>query len=66
MAGLGGRPAHRHRVRYIATVVYGPGSMTVAHTADEYVPLAELTEAAGSFASVYASFADPFAAPDMA
>jgi len=40
--------------------------MTVAHTADEYVPLAELTEAAGSFASVYASFADPFAAPDMA
>jgi succinyl-diaminopimelate desuccinylase len=50
----------------IPTVVYGPGSMTVAHTADEYVPLAELTEAAASFASVYASFADPFAAPDMA
>jgi acetylornithine deacetylase/succinyl-diaminopimelate desuccinylase len=40
----------------IPTVVYGPGSMTLAHTADEYVPLAELTEAAGSFASVYASF----------
>ena len=44
----------------IPAVVYGPGSMTVAHTADEYVPLAELTEAAGSFASVYASFDAPF------
>ncbi|HEY1971547.1 MAG TPA: M20/M25/M40 family metallo-hydrolase, partial [Pseudonocardia sp.] len=40
----------------IPTVVYGPGSMTVAHTADEYVPLAELTEAAGTFAAVYATF----------
>jgi acetylornithine deacetylase/succinyl-diaminopimelate desuccinylase family protein len=44
----------------IPTVVYGPGSMTLAHTADEYVPLAELTEAAGTFASVYASFDAPF------
>jgi succinyl-diaminopimelate desuccinylase len=40
----------------IPTVVYGPGSMTVAHTADEYVPLAELATAASSFAAVYATF----------
>jgi acetylornithine deacetylase/succinyl-diaminopimelate desuccinylase-like protein len=40
----------------IPTVVYGPGSMTVAHTADEYVPLADLAEAAGTFAAVYATF----------
>jgi succinyl-diaminopimelate desuccinylase len=42
----------------IPTVVYGPGSMSVAHTADEYVPLAELQGCAESFASVFASF-DP-------
>ncbi|MCG3754876.1 M20 family metallopeptidase [Amycolatopsis sp. Poz14] len=40
----------------IPTVVYGPGSMTVAHTADEYVPVAELTAAARAFARLYAGF----------
>ncbi|MER6878120.1 M20/M25/M40 family metallo-hydrolase, partial [Amycolatopsis sp. NPDC000673] len=40
----------------IPTVVYGPGSMTVAHTADEYVPVAELTAAARTFARLYAGF----------
>ncbi|WP_037078404.1 M20 family metallopeptidase [Pseudonocardia spinosispora] len=40
----------------IPTVVYGPGSMTVAHTADEYVPLAELGDAARSFATAYATY----------
>ena len=38
----------------IPTVVYGPGSMTVAHSADEYVPVADLTAAARTFAAVYA------------
>lgn len=42
----------------IPTVVYGPGSMSVAHTADEYVPLAQLRECAASFATVFATF-DP-------
>lgn len=40
----------------IPTVVYGPGSMTVAHTADEFVPVAELAAAARTFAAVYAGF----------
>jgi acetylornithine deacetylase/succinyl-diaminopimelate desuccinylase family protein len=40
----------------IPTVIYGPGSMTVAHTADEYVPLTELAEAASTFAALYATF----------
>lgn len=40
----------------IPTVVYGPGSMTVAHTADEYVPVAELAAAARTFAAVFAGF----------
>ncbi|MFD2467755.1 M20 family metallopeptidase [Amycolatopsis silviterrae] len=40
----------------IPTVVYGPGSMTVAHTADEYVPVADLVTAARTFARLYASF----------
>ncbi len=45
----------------IPTVVYGPGSMTVAHAADEYVEVAELTKAAESFAGLYTSFARFFA-----
>ncbi|WP_027944700.1 M20 family metallopeptidase [Amycolatopsis taiwanensis] len=40
----------------IPSVVYGPGSMTVAHTADEYVPVAELATAARTFARLYATF----------
>lgn len=43
----------------IPAVVYGPGSMTVAHTADEYVPVDELSAAAGTFAAVYAGFGAP-------
>lgn len=41
----------------IPTVIYGPGSMTVAHAADEFVPIAELTAAAESFASLFSTFA---------
>lgn len=41
----------------IPAVVYGPGSMTVAHTADEYVPLDELAAASMTFAALYATFA---------
>jgi acetylornithine deacetylase/succinyl-diaminopimelate desuccinylase-like protein len=40
----------------IPAVVYGPGSMTVAHTADEYVPLTELADAAKTFATLFATF----------
>jgi acetylornithine deacetylase/succinyl-diaminopimelate desuccinylase family protein len=40
----------------IPAVVYGPGSMTVAHTADEYVPLTELEAAARTFATLFATF----------
>jgi acetylornithine deacetylase/succinyl-diaminopimelate desuccinylase len=40
----------------IPTVVYGPGSMTLAHNADEYVPVADLTTAARTFARLYATF----------
>ncbi|WP_409180845.1 M20 family metallopeptidase [Amycolatopsis sp. VS8301801F10] len=40
----------------IPTVVFGPGSMTVAHTADEYVPVSELVAAARAFARLYAGF----------
>jgi acetylornithine deacetylase/succinyl-diaminopimelate desuccinylase len=40
----------------IPAVVYGPGSMTVAHTADEYVPLEELATASATFAALYATF----------
>ncbi|UQS25968.1 M20 family metallopeptidase [Amycolatopsis thermalba] len=40
----------------IPAVVYGPGSARVAHTADEYVPVAELVAAARTFARLYATF----------
>lgn len=40
----------------IPTVVYGPGSMTVAHAADEYVSVADLTAAARTFARLYTTF----------
>lgn len=41
----------------IPTVIYGPGSMTVAHAADEFVPIEELTRAAQSFATLFSTFA---------
>lgn len=41
----------------IPTVVYGPGSMTVAHSAGELVPVAELGIAARSFATLFSTFA---------
>jgi acetylornithine deacetylase/succinyl-diaminopimelate desuccinylase len=44
----------------IPTVVFGPGSVKVAHTADEYVPLDELQACATAFAAVFATF-DPAA-----
>jgi acetylornithine deacetylase/succinyl-diaminopimelate desuccinylase family protein len=40
----------------IPTVIYGPGSMKVAHAADEFVPIADLTAAARSFAGLFGSF----------
>jgi acetylornithine deacetylase/succinyl-diaminopimelate desuccinylase len=40
----------------IPTVVYGPGSMTVAHSHDEYVEVAELAEASRTFATVFSRF----------
>lgn len=46
----------------IPTVVYGPGSMTVAHSHDEYVEVAELAEASRTFARVFTRF-DQFSTP---
>lgn len=40
----------------IPTVVYGPGSMTVAHSSNEYVALSELAAAARTFATVFTRF----------
>lgn len=40
----------------IPTVVYGPGSMTVAHSSEESVALCELTAAARTFATVFTRF----------
>lgn len=40
----------------IPTVVYGPGTMTVAHAVDEHVAIAELATAARTFARLYATF----------
>ncbi|OCB11613.1 acetylornithine deacetylase [Mycolicibacterium porcinum] len=45
----------RNQLR-IPTVVYGPGSMSVAHAADEYVAIDDLVSAAKAFAALYASF----------
>ncbi len=45
----------RNQLR-IPTVVYGPGSMSVAHAADEYVEVDDLVSAAKAFAALYASF----------
>jgi succinyl-diaminopimelate desuccinylase len=47
----------------IPTVVYGPGSMTVAHSSDEYVALADLAEAARTFARLFTCFGDELGAP---
>ncbi|KAB2812666.1 M20 family metallopeptidase [Pimelobacter simplex] len=40
----------------IPTVIYGPGSIRQAHTADEWVEVGELVAAARTFARAYASF----------
>ncbi|BBY64981.1 M20 family metallopeptidase [Mycolicibacterium helvum] len=40
----------------IPTVVYGPGSITMAHRRDEYVLMTELLEAAMTFARLFARF----------
>ncbi|MHA7662502.1 M20 family metallopeptidase [Mycolicibacterium sp. HS_4_1] len=40
----------------IPTVVYGPGSMTVAHGSDEFVVLDELATAARTFANIFTRF----------
>ncbi|MGH3240609.1 MAG: M20 family metallopeptidase [Spirillospora sp.] len=40
----------------IPTVVYGPGSIAQAHTADEWVSITELTKAARTFARIFTTF----------
>jgi succinyl-diaminopimelate desuccinylase len=42
--------------RSIPTVLLGPGSLAAAHTADEFVEIAELVTAARVFARVFVSF----------
>jgi len=41
----------------IPTVVYGPGSPQQAHTADEWIEIAELVAAAKTFSEIYLQFA---------
>lgn len=53
---LGTNPRFLRNALGIPTVVYGPGSMARAHTADEYVEIDQLTTAARTFAAVYAGF----------
>ncbi|MCV7229194.1 M20 family metallopeptidase [Mycolicibacterium komossense] len=50
----------------IPTVVYGPGSMTVAHSSDEYVTLADLAAAARTFARLFSCFGDERATAEAA
>ncbi len=40
----------------IPTAIVGPGSLTVAHTADESVPVAELVTAARAYARIFVGF----------
>lgn len=40
----------------VPTVIYGPGSIRQAHTADEWVEVGELVAAARTFARAYAVF----------
>ncbi len=40
----------------IPTVILGPGSLTVAHTADEWIPVDELVAAARIYARMFAAF----------
>ncbi|MGZ8581943.1 MAG: M20 family metallopeptidase [Actinomycetota bacterium] len=40
----------------IPTVICGPGSLTVAHTADEWVPVDELVAGARAYARMFAAF----------
>ena len=42
--------------RDIPTVICGPGSLTVAHTADESVPVDELVAGARAYARMFAAF----------
>ncbi|TYB46352.1 M20 family metallopeptidase [Actinomadura chibensis] len=49
----------------IPTVVYGPGAIAQAHTADEWVSVAELTAAARAFARVFATFGRDDAGPRL-
>ena len=42
----------------IPTVICGPGSLTVAHTANEWVALEELEAAARIYARVFVRFLD--------
>jgi acetylornithine deacetylase/succinyl-diaminopimelate desuccinylase family protein len=40
----------------IPTIIFGPGSLTVAHTADEWVPVEELVTGARAYARIFAGF----------
>jgi acetylornithine deacetylase/succinyl-diaminopimelate desuccinylase-like protein len=44
--------------RSIPTIILGPGSLGVAHTANESVEIAELVAAARIYARVFARFLD--------
>jgi succinyl-diaminopimelate desuccinylase len=41
---------------HIPTIILGPGSLTVAHTANEFVPVDELAVAARIYARIFVSF----------
>jgi acetylornithine deacetylase len=57
----GSDASYLHDEASIPCIVFGPGSIEVAHSADEYVPLAELTAAAQFFTQVALSFGQPHA-----
>jgi len=40
----------------VPTIVLGPGSLTVAHTANESVPVADLVAAARAYARIFVGF----------
>ena len=40
--------------RDIAAVIFGPGSLTVAHTANEWIDVQELVEGARIYARIFA------------
>lgn len=49
----------------IPTVVYGPGAIAQAHTADEWVGVSELTAAARTFARIFTTFGRDDAGPRL-